>query len=383
MLAIISLSVGYGAVTGASFGSGSTNAFAAPVTGLSLPAAGSSIAAVDSSVVRGATITRTLRAESPATGQIAAERDNFFAASATPTAQTPVEQEDALLRAAAVAPTPVPSPYKVYVVQEGDTVASIAAREGVSAEYIIANNAEIGTGDYLALGQSLIIPAGDGILHDVKYGETLSDIAARYDVDVDAILSFAGNGIADPNSITEHATVFVPGAAIPVFEPAPEPVPNDPTEVIEEATPVPASDGSGDAGAPPQAPPSGPSSSAGLIWPFSGAISSYYSAGHPLGIDIDGFHNPQGAVVAATSGTVVFAGGNACCSYGLYVVIVSPDGIETLYAHLSAISVSQGQTVSQGEVIGVVGSTGYSTGVHLHFEVIDNGVRQNPLSYLP
>jgi murein DD-endopeptidase MepM/ murein hydrolase activator NlpD len=62
---------------------------------------------------------------------------------------------------------------------------------------------------------------------------------------------------------------------------------------------------------------------------------------------------------------------------------MSPEGIETLYAHLASISVSQGQTVSQGEVIGVVGSTGYSTGTHLHFEVIDNGVRVNPLSYLP
>ena len=86
---------------------------------------------------------------------------------------------------------------------------------------------------------------------------------------------------------------------------------------------------------------------------------------------------------AATEGTVVFAGGNACCSYGPYVVIVSPGGIETLYGHLSSISVSAGEYVSQGQVIGIIGSTGYSTGVHLHFEVIDNGVRQNPLSYLP
>jgi murein DD-endopeptidase MepM/ murein hydrolase activator NlpD len=80
---------------------------------------------------------------------------------------------------------------------------------------------------------------------------------------------------------------------------------------------------------------------------------------------------------------VVFAGGNACCSYGLYVVVMSPEGVETLYAHLSSISVSAGETVSQGQAIGVIGDTGYSTGVHLHFEVIDNGVRVNPLNYLP
>jgi murein DD-endopeptidase MepM/ murein hydrolase activator NlpD len=127
----------------------------------------------------------------------------------------------------------------------------------------------------------------------------------------------------------------------------------------------------------------GPSSGAGLIWPLGGPVSSPYGAGHPLGIDIDAFHLGGAAVAAATSGTVLFAGGNACCSYGLYVVIMSDSGIETLYAHLDAIYVSQGQFVSQGEAIGVVGSTGYSTGVHLHFEVIDGGVRQNPLSYLP
>ena len=88
-------------------------------------------------------------------------------------------------------------------------------------------------------------------------------------------------------------------------------------------------------------------------------------------------------IAAATSGTVIFSGGNACCSYGLYVVIMSPGGIETLYGHLSSLSVSQGETVTQGEQIGIIGNTGYSTGTHLHFEVIDNGVRQNPINYLP
>lgn len=62
---------------------------------------------------------------------------------------------------------------------------------------------------------------------------------------------------------------------------------------------------------------------------------------------------------------------------------MSPGGIETLYGHLSSISVTQGETVAQGEQIGIIGSTGYSTGTHLHFEVIDNGVRENPIDYLP
>ena len=105
--------------------------------------------------------------------------------------------------------------------------------------------------------------------------------------------------------------------------------------------------------------------------------------GHPLGIDIDLYNNPGAAIAAATSGVVTFAGGDSCCSYGLYVVVVSPSGVETLYAHLSSINVVQGQQVSQGGVLGYGGCTGYCTGNHLHFEVIDNGSRANPLDYLP
>ena len=62
---------------------------------------------------------------------------------------------------------------------------------------------------------------------------------------------------------------------------------------------------------------------------------------------------------------------------------MSPDGIETLYAHMSYLAVKERDTVTQGQALGIIGSTGYSTGTHLHFEVIDNGVRVNPLDYLP
>ena len=82
------------------------------------------------------------------------------------------------------------------------------------------------------------------------------------------------------------------------------------------------------------------------------------------------------------AGTVVFAGGNPCCSYGLYVVIDSPDGVRTLYGHLSTLAVRRGQKVKQGQTW-QVGNTGTSTGTHLHFEVIDRGARQDPLRYLP
>ena len=117
-----------------------------------------------------------------------------------------------------------------------------------------------------------------------------------------------------------------------------------------------------------------------LIWPAIGPITSPYGPSHPLGIDIG---MGQGNVVAASDGTVSWAGGNPCCSYGIYVVIDGPDGIQTLYAHLASLDVRKGQRVRQGQSLGKVGCTGHCTGNHLHFEVIDNGVRKNPASYLP
>jgi murein DD-endopeptidase MepM/ murein hydrolase activator NlpD len=302
-----------------------------------------------------------------------------------------------VFRAGAAAPPPDLPPYQVYVVQDGDTLSSIAARHGIGIEYVTANNPGIHDANALLMGQALIIPAGNGILHEVRYGETLSDIAARYDVPLDTITGFSPNRIASANEITETQLVYVPNGRPPVFEapvedageltePAGEPVLVDSgesddgdvsvlSEDEDDGTSVDSSAGSGQVAA--------ASASGGLIWPVYGPISSPYGGGHPLGIDIDGFNLGGAGVAAATEGTVVFAGGNACCSYGLYVVVQSPGGIETLYAHLSSISVSQGEYVSQGQGIGVIGSTGYSTGVHLHFEVIDNGVRQNPVSYLP
>lgn len=121
----------------------------------------------------------------------------------------------------------------------------------------------------------------------------------------------------------------------------------------------------------------------GLIWPVVGPISSYFGAAHPLGIDLDQTMALGTAIVAAHSGVVLFAGGDPCCSYGRYVILASASGMTTLYAHFELLSVETGQSVRQGEPLGIVGNTGYSTGTHLHFEVIDAGVRRDPLLYLP
>jgi murein DD-endopeptidase MepM/ murein hydrolase activator NlpD len=284
--------------------------------------------------------------------------------------------------AAAVTPEPEATPpaalleppplFTIYEVQPGDTVSTIAARFGLQPDSLVWNNVEISDQDVLAVGQLLRIPATDGIIHEVRLDETLSDVAARYAVDLSAITTFTSNGIEQPDDVQEMQLVFVPGGTI-----APLPPP-------EPAAEEPAQPAGSDAAAAPAAPPAVPfTPSAGLIWPTSGPISSYMDGSHPLGIDIDLYNNPGAPILAATSGIVTFAGGDPCCSYGLYVVIVSPAGIETLYAHLSSINVVQGQQVAQGDVVGYGGCTGYCTGNHLHFEVIDNGIRRDPLAYLP
>ena len=263
--------------------------------------------------------------------------------------------------------------YGLYTVAPSDTASSIAVAFGIDLQYLLWANPDLRDGELLVVGQVLVIPAGNGILHDVRYGETLSDIAARYSVDVSAILAWPGNGLTSADQVVEDSLIFVPGGVVPVSAlPAPTPAPAP----IDAPAPAPVP--------PPPAPPApAPVTVTGLIWPVYGPISSYMDASHPLGIDIDLYNNPGASIAAATSGTVTFAGGDPCCSYGLYVVVVSPDGVETLYAHLSSLAVSAGQQVSQCQSLGTAGCTGYCTGTHLHFEVIDNGVRVNPLSYLP
>lgn len=105
-------------------------------------------------------------------------------------------------------------------------------------------------------------------------------------------------------------------------------------------------------------------------WPVTGVISSYFGPTHPLGIDIDTYNNRGQDVKAALSGKIIFSGGKACCSYGLHVVLEHENEVFTLYAHMSRLNASIGDVIKTGQSIGVVGSTGYSTGEHLHFEIM-------------
>lgn len=258
-----------------------------------------------------------------------------------------------------------------YEVQSGDTVSGIAARFGIESKYILWNNIDIISDQHaLAVGSKLQVPSVEGILHQVKVGETISEIASQYDAKASDVISFPANSLANnPNLLVEGSTIVVPGGKV-VPRPAPALRPQLVT-ALPPTTPAAAS-------APNVA--NRPQSRAGFIWPVVNNVTSYYGPSHPLGIDIEAPYVP---VAAARAGQVVFAGGDPCCSYGLNIVIRHDQGFETRYAHLSRIAVTLGQFVEVGQNIGVSGTTGRVTGPHLHFEVLLNGVIQNPLSYMP
>ena len=266
--------------------------------------------------------------------------------------------------------------YCVYTIQPGDTLSKIAAEFGLKSGEVKASDLLVHSNrpdiasedDLLQIGQKIRIPTQNGVVHLVRSGETASTIAELYDVPLEQIALLPQNQVTDLNSLKIGQELLVP----------------NPTRFARPAPAVATSSGgSGSSGPSSQIVRGGEASRSGFIWPASGPISSYFTAGHPLGIDIDFHGNPNQPVGAAAAGTVVFAGGNACCSYGLYVVVSHGDGFETLYAHLSSISVSVGQRVSQGQLLGNGGRTGYATGNHLHFEVHLNGSVVNPLIYLP
>jgi len=267
--------------------------------------------------------------------------------------------------------------YFTYVVQEGDTAASIAARYGLQLETLLWNNSELRTDpDLLLIGEELTIPTRDGILYTVMMGDTLLDVADIYQTDVGSIVGLSSNQVADPDSVLEGAVLLLPGAV----PPPPPPPAVTPEPFFAAAAPQEASPG--DVFSP--TPPAPSAVVSGFIWPLVGPIGDYFGAPrgggtYHQGLDISA---PTGTpIVAAAPGQVVLA--SAGYGYGNYVVIRHDNGYETLYAHFSQIYVVQGQWVAQGETIGTVGSTGWTTGPHLHFEVRVGGAAIDPLYYLP
>lgn len=242
-----------------------------------------------------------------------------------------------------------------YEVVSGDTVSSIAEKFGVSEETILWEN-DLSANSTIRDGQKLAILQVSGVAAKVASGDTIYSLAKKYQANAQAIIDFPFNDIGDDFGLSSGQLLIIPDGAPPA---APKPAP---TQYLAQQN-IPVSD----------------LGSAQFIWPASGGISQYFAWYHP-GVDISNLSG--GPIKASDSGTVTVAGWPDSYGYGNRVILDHGNGYRTLYAHLSAIYVSPGQTISKGEVIGAMGSTGRSTGVHLHIEIIKDGVHLNPLGLL-
>ena len=237
----------------------------------------------------------------------------------------------------------------MYPVVPGDTLSTIAQKFGISIDTIKWSNDL--KGDSLSIKQELKIPPVSGIVHKVKDGETVQSIAKKYKTESQKIVNFPFNDFADLDTFALNIgqILIVPDGVQP--------------EAPAIARPL---------------PPSFAGGSGQLLWPANGIITQYPVWYH-LALDIANPARP--GIAAAEAGTVTLVE-YLRYGYGQHVILTHGDGLSTLYAHLSEIYVKVGDRVKRGQVLGRMGSTGRSTGTHLHFEVRKNGQIVNPLPFL-
>lgn len=251
-----------------------------------------------------------------------------------------------------------------YTVQQGDTLSTIADQFNVTTQTVLWSN-NLSSTSTIRPGQELYILPVTGIAHTVASGETLESIVSKYGGSVDQIVQM--NGLADASAVTAGTELIIPDGK----QPAPPPV-------VHLASVGSIFSGGSSSYSSSPAVGTAPSYGAKLQWPTTThRISQYFGAYH-TGIDIDGECGDP--VWAADAGTVVSAGWYG--GYGNQVVIDHGNGLRTRYGHLSVIKVGNGQHVTRGQGIGVEGTTGRSTGCHIHFETMMNGRFINPFSYL-
>lgn len=247
-----------------------------------------------------------------------------------------------------------------YEVQEGETLSQIAEKFNLSVDTLLWANGIDSEKTPIREGQTLKILPVDGVMHKVKKGETVYSIAEKYDIDPQPIVDYPFNEFTNDESfsLAIGQRLMVPGGIMP------QAVPVAPRATYARNT-------TPDAGA--------VSATGRFVWPASGRITQGYYWYHKA---IDIANKSGGAILAADSGRVAIAGWPDNSGYGNRVVIDHGNGYQTLYAHMSSISVVPGQSVNAGDVLGQMGSTGRSTGRHLHFEIRAGGGLQNPLNFL-
>lgn len=228
----------------------------------------------------------------------------------------------------------------IYVVHKGDTLAAVAKMFEVSEDTILSAN-DLPRGSALKEGEVLRILPFSGVEHTVVKGDTLQGLAKAHNISIDDII----NSNIDLDSSSQLALgdrIIIPGGSL-----------------LSKPKPKSSIAGSGGAGKP---------VSGYYIYPLTPGVGRKTQGQHDrYAVDIG---TPLGtAVRASAGGTVIFAKNGWNGGYGNVIFIKHPNGTETRYAHLTSLNVSAGAKVSQGQTIGRSGSTGRSTGPHLHFEV--------------
>lgn len=230
---------------------------------------------------------------------------------------------------------------RVYTVREGDSLSEVAEMFDVTTNTIMWAN-DLSRATAIKSGDTLVILPIAGVRHVVKKGDTIASIAKKYEGNLEEILSY--NQLVSAEDISVGDTLIIPGGAMQAA----------PVRVAAQAQPVRVSGAT-------------VASGAGLIHPAPGSVKSQGNHGYNA-VDLAGAYGSS--IRAAAAGEVIVSkssGWNG--GYGQYIVVRHSNGTQTLYAHLSSNKVGVGAYVSQGEVIGGMGNTGKSTGVHVHFEV--------------
>lgn len=228
----------------------------------------------------------------------------------------------------------------IYIVRQGDTISDIAKLFGVSVNTIVWAN-DISRASALKAGQTLIILPVTGINYTVKKGDTIGGIVSKHKADMQEVLKY--NDITISSALIPGQTIIIPDVELQV---------SLPTKILSK---------SGAYGT------NGPSYSGYYIRPINGGTKTQGLHGYN-GIDLGAYVGTP--ILAAADGIVIRSlSGGWNGGYGNYIIISHSNGTQTLYAHNSKNLVSVGDRVEQGQTIALVGSTGKSTGSHLHFEI--------------
>jgi murein DD-endopeptidase MepM/ murein hydrolase activator NlpD len=277
-----------------------------------------------------------------------------------------------------IIPTRPRSNVITYTVHTGDNLFGIADTYGLKPETLLWGNYDTlkDNPHLLSPGQVLNILPVDGAYYQWKEGDNINSVADYYNVDPEEIISYPGNDFdltkaKDGNpGVEPGAWLIIPGGTRPIKDWGPPAISRSNPAVAKYYGP-------GSCGAVYE----GAYGTGTFIWPTTEHfISGYHYSAIHRAIDIGGvLGNP---VVASDSGVVVYAGWSNY-GYGNLIVIDHGGGWQTAYAHLNSIAVRCGQSVYQGGYIGALGTTGNSSGPHLHFEIVYQGTKPNPLDYLP